>query len=770
MAATADIRIRADISAAQRGLASLTDKSKAYASAAAQAETRIGAAAAKTNKSILERAKIVGKETQAYKELAKAAEEAAAAKTKFGREQLGDISTSLGSIGSVAGAFGGGASTEALRFGGDVAGALEYAGKFKQSILDAGKAAAESGGLLGSIASAAQKAKPGLDSSSAGLLAIGAAAAPIAATTVAIASFVGMLDQARQAAEKDIEVEKTRARLLAEQAQALKDGDFSGAQKMAEDARKEINLLSAEKEAVLKLRDDAQKQYDSLASGDLIGRSYWRAEIDTFNSELDRLGNTITENSSTAAHLEAALKSTAGQAAKTSEELKKQVAIDVDVAKKRLAEEEKLNKEYANSLATVAQLKQQQEDLNRTYRETSAAIIEQRKLEDARRNEDRAIAEKREQEDLDRALALQATQHADEMLAIAQRADDAILAARQSIVEKEIQTAKQAAALIAQYQADELKAVADFNKAQARQFEDYRKSRKRALEDQAASELEALIDNDIGAIITGRSRFKTDRRREREDFRDERARAREDFAAEREAAKAALDAKLADLATELTEYTNATNAKIAQIEAQKQADLLAAETAYQARLKLDEESRAIINQREEEDLALDASRRAQDRAAEDTARIVSHSLAMQQIAEKSAAETAIADGLLFKLQQVQTLLQQTSAGVLDQARNPSKYTGAGGSQLTNPTSPAAPSKTKPIAPSNVIPISPQLSRRNDVGRGGDGNGGLQITQNINVGEFVTPTQLEQVTNEVQKATVDGWVKGVMQARTQRQTG
>lgn len=131
---------------------------------------------------------------------------------QFGREQLGDISTSLSSLGSVAGSFGGNAANELLYLGGDTFGVLEYMGRFKQSLKEAGEAILKSDGLLGDLSTKLLATFPGLSGASAGLASMALAAAPFVAAGAALVGAVVLVTSAYEE-QKRIATEAAQAYL-----------------------------------------------------------------------------------------------------------------------------------------------------------------------------------------------------------------------------------------------------------------------------------------------------------------------------------------------------------------------------------------------------------------------------------------------------------------------------------------------------------------------------------------------------------------------------
>src|SRR5690606_26520810 len=95
----------------------------------------------------------------------------------FSRDAVGDVSTFLGSLGSVTSIPGGNPLTDVLRAGGDIAGVAEYYSNIREAVARAGLAAAKSTGSLGEMAATLSSLLPGLGAAGAGLGALALAAA-----------------------------------------------------------------------------------------------------------------------------------------------------------------------------------------------------------------------------------------------------------------------------------------------------------------------------------------------------------------------------------------------------------------------------------------------------------------------------------------------------------------------------------------------------------------------------------------------------------------
>lgn len=680
--------------------------------------------------------------TEETKKLRRAAED-----VKFGKNQIGDISTFSGSLGSVFSAGGSNAASELAGFAGDVTGSIEYLNLFKESVLSAGKAAAEGGGLVGNLAKGLQAAIPGLGAGAAGLGAIAAAAAPFVAVSASVVIALNNITEANRKMSESIAADN-RAR--AEVQRSIAGGlTTDQARERVEELKRllaaEQQILKENQEAEARARKAAEDQFGSFLGKVLYSRVQVSEEAEESVSQaITQASQAIKDYGAEIGQLETALG--AGSTA---------IGDNLEATKKAKDEIGKLNTELDKSRQTAAALAQQQRDLNQAYLEAGFAISARRSVEDNRAREDRNKQATRDAILLNEQLEQQATQHANEMLAISKRADDAILAARQALTDKEAESVKQIAALQAQFRDDSAKAEAAYYLQRKRDTESYHRDRRRAEAAFEQSTLENLINNDIGSIVLDQRSFDLERKNARQDRRVSRRSGREDYELEKAEAEKAFQDKVKAINDELAEYTAATNAKIAQIEQQTTVDLANAATAFEQKQALDAAARERTNKWAQKDLELATARRAADRIQEDAQRLAAHQKALAQIQEKATAESLLIDGLIAKINQANSLL---NSGTIIGGGN---YTGAGGSQINTPPI------TSPVGPSTVKPFSPQFAGRNNPGGrgGGDQNGGATVV-NVHigaVGEVVTPSQLDAVVTMVVGATV----AGIHRARNQR---
>lgn len=705
-------------------------------------------------------------------------------KQRFDREEVGDVSTSLGSVASVLNVGGQNAFGEAFAFGGDLAGAAEYAGRFKDALNSAGESLLKNEGVLGKLASVGASTVAPLLGVSGGIGALVAVAGPaVLAIGALIAGFkelergkaiaeaaFGALEAERRAKEEANELTSEEAQERLEQAkrtaeqqrQIIKENDAILNQSYQE-AQRGIPIFG----------DAATRLFEATGGFDGVKKSTEAARDELAQAEADILVFTAALQDGTTA---------TNDAAKSEE----------DLAKKRTDSIAKTDAALVQTAERVSQsisaLTAQADELQKSYNANSIERILGRANQDTRDQFDRNRAQAREDEDLKRLLEDQADVHRDNLEAIEARGNKQIEDLRTQAIERSNQAFKQIGDIETQFRKDELKAERQFTKERQRETERYRLERKRALEDQEADELNSIIENDITSLITDRSSFELERRRAKDDRKLERREAREDFNDERDAAREAKDERIAGIQEELEAFKASTTEKITQIEAQKTADLEAAETAFDEKQRKDQELRDIVNQREDEDLDLKLTRLKQDRDAEDIKLKASLDASLAAIDAKKTAETDALETARLKVLEVRgldsQLLDTIKVKGLEVLTFLSSFTAAGGTG-TIPTQ--TPWKGKPLADGGiirrgrtglgyfeglddeaVIPLRDPRARQM-LGRvGGDGMPSVQVNINgLSVGELVTPAQLSEAENRITVLVTNGVIDGIKQAREQR---
>lgn len=500
----------------------------------------------------------------------------------------------------------------------------------------------------------------------AGIAAAGAAAA--------LGQLQASLEKSREAAKQATERILENARTQDEINKLLTTGQYDAAQQAAIAELEKQTALQKEVQLLEQRRAELQAQYDQ---SDLIGKLDFRGKIDDAVKSLEEKQVALQGQSEKTAAAYAALNTELGTSAKVAEQYNAAVTAFVEKDKERQAAEAAL-------ATTMASLIEQENALNQAYTRGVLARSLARGKQDSRASEDRDIAAERAQEDLDAALEQQATAHQENMLAIAERGQNAIADAQAAIVERQKQAAAQILALQTQYRDDTLAAESAFNRDRARALEDYQLQVARAAEDlrdnlrklreeRDRAKASAILDNDVVAFLEAQSAFETSRRDTRrdarkesrrgsEDFNLDDSRAREDFAREQAERQAAHEARLVEIQRELAEYITAQNTKIAQIEAQTAQELELAQRAYEEQLRLDQEQRDLVNRRADEDLQRSLTRLKQDREAEDAAACIAHTEALGRIDTQRDAAVAAYDVLLAKTEELRQKALSLSFG------------------------------------------------------------------------------------------------------------
>lgn len=305
-----------------------------------------------------------------------------------------------------------------------------------------------------------------------------------------------------------------------------------------------------------------------------------------------------------------------------------------DVAANDLAAAEaQLAERRAKAMDVIAQLSQQRAQLETNYEERALdAFI------------DRAIRERRANEDLERALELQRQAHIQRLESIEATGLERIAGLRDQGVKRLAQFDQQTGAiqdrlakqinsdnerlrkLNADYMRSEREAVEKYRAEEAKRTRDYNKERVRLLEDLNSNLLSAQEANDVVAFIQAQRAGELRLKRQAEDAQDEDKERANRFEAERREAEQRRADRIAEIQAEAAERQQAIADELAarqaarreieneialSVEAEKariQEQLQAQQAAYDERLRLDAEERAIRDKRQQEDLALQEAR------------------------------------------------------------------------------------------------------------------------------------------------------------------
>lgn len=507
------------------------------------------------------------------------------------------------------------------------------------------------------------------------------------------------IEASRQAAQERAKVVLDNAAIETEATRLLRDNQYAAAKALADSQLAEQTRLQGDIQRLEGLRDAAQAEHDATA--DLARKLLARTDIDEYTRQIEEKRQEFNATSEKVVSAYTVLNSELGTAAQQTEKFKSAMAdfVEVDQERQRVADQ---------TAAAIAALTKQEQALNQAYTQSAVARSAARGLADSREKQDRDIAAARAQEDLDAELARQEAAHQANLLAITQRGQDAIAAAYADINSAITRAAESAAAAQAQYDQAAIEAQREFDKERLRAQREFRQALERLEDEYNKRRFGAILDNDVLAFLEAQSGFKSDRRNLRSDRRDERADARQDFDDERAKEKAAHEARLTEIETELAEYIKAQAVKIADIQAKTEQELALAKAAYDEQLRLDQQRRDLIESREAADLKLKLDRRAEDRRIEDGQARAALQAALDRISEQKDAQNAALDEITLKARQ----LQQIAASI----------------QFPTPTGSAGVSVPVPSSGSTYTPTpgSEKFYEDPRQGRAGGGNFGAGL--------------------------------------------
>jgi len=597
-------------------------------------------------------------------------------------QSQGDLSSGLSAIGQVAGGLG--LSTGGVQFGADIAGALEYLPRLRESVSALGQAAANSGGVVGSLASSATSLVPALGAAGGGLAGLVAVAAPFAIAAAGIALAVQGINAAfeagKQAIDEFLAVERTQLDTRLQNVAELRTLTTEEARARQADLQQQVAILNAELEARKLQRAEIARQYEALgASFDPLNRAVLRQAGQQFDADITALQDQLDS-------LNASLENTTnvlipGVAARERE---------AAAAQKTGTSEADLTKTRELASRNLQSLIDQQNRLNAAYTEQAQTTAE-----------DRLIRDRREQEDFNRARQQSAQVQSTRLLAIEQQSAGRIAQLREQGVkrladaDKQITDARgQLGGIGTKLAADSLKARQEYftsERAATQKFldaekkagEEANKERIRRLEDLSNELLDAEQANDVVRFIAAKRRGQQDLKRLSED-RDEQTQERQrQFDEERQQAQAQFQERLAALQVEA-------DARRADLQAQIQERLAAreqlrqdilkdveqerkaaaerkkeAQAAYEEQLKREDENRKLRLQRQKEDDATADKRRKEQLDAQlrdlQTKADAERQIIQGTVGVMSAAFGGLAQGVANQARSTMSAIQQTAA-------------------------------------------------------------------------------------------------------------
>jgi hypothetical protein len=534
----------------------------------------------------------------------------------FGKDEIGDLSTFSGAVASVTGSLDEGSSV-ALRFAGDLTGAIEYIPAFSAAIT----------GMLAA-----------LNPVTAVLVGVGAGVAVFVGNMISASEQLNRQIAANIQANADIErqiaggLNSQQARTRIEELTRAREAELQIVQreKDARDAANRaaqegfgilggvatafVNATSAAEEKSAQIQAEAQQNADAFAAeiarlntalknGELAVNdaslgvekffSTTNESIDAFFANLQqRLVELQAVNETTATNTAAAIRSVQelinngldfeGLRAEM-EKIEQQIAIEEEVRKRLAAAGLQNTVEFENSTARIEQLNiaLTELQLNSTY--AAVSVNEAAKAQqDAASNAlnflkgiGGTITSGLQTitvgiNDFAESVAKYTTEQQalnERVAKINENAAKQIIAEQSRLVQAQINAAKQISQLQNEAREEELKAASQFETEMSRRRRDFRTEQKRLEEDFYRSRFEQILNGSIASVILSERDLKADKRRNRQDFRTENADAKDDFEAEQKERQAALDARIAQINTELEEQQKATDARIAEIQA-----------------------------------------------------------------------------------------------------------------------------------------------------------------------------------------------------------
>lgn len=570
------------------------------------------------------------------KELTETASAQYDAKIRSLREELGKFGDASGALSPITSL----ASTAGISGAGELGGAAqsildiaERGPELKASMIAIGEGFTKADGPAGKLIQTASGLVSGLTGISAGAAGLLVVIGPLVAAFAAIALAASLATKASydQAAG-------TRA-LLASQDEyyAILQGTSEDAQKSLEDTKASLDSLKAQRDELTKIEDDtfaaAQAQFGDFGArlGLTAARAFNSAGINDVDAKINDLNAQIAEQEFLTGRLEGAL------------------ADNTFATNDAAIAEEDLTQARETAAAKITQLTGQ------------LASVQDRATEEAiRLGEDRAIRDRRAQEDLDLKLEQEQARHEKEMEGIQSESNSRIkdlrtqasseldqlasslvkanaeaLATTNLAINSAIaESGKRRASIESKFRADEAKAEAAYNKA-----------RLRASQDSLNTQLDAEEANDVVGLINERRRASEEAQRAAEDEKERKDEAKASKDAALAAEKEALDQKLADIRANYEAEKQERELAAQEQRASIEANLLAAIAAEEALTKASlEQKQLAFDEQQKLDKAardLSKSRQIEDDKLADQRRLERNQKEVDNLKAQIDKETAI---------------------------------------------------------------------------------------------------------------------------------
>jgi len=686
--------------------------------------------------------------------------------------KFGDIDTSLSTFGSAASAAGAGGAATAITGVADIAAVREQLPLFKEGVNELGTSLAKSKGPVGALANAGAGVASVLPGVSAGFGAVAAVALPLAAIAgagaLALNKFNKAQEKVAEQARKDAEVITAREDAFVSVNAALRDGDQDAAialyAQSLEDAAAAADKARVADQNLAQARQEVSEQNDRNNLGEQLADSFTSTAAEKRGEELKKNAEEATQ----AAAVAAAKSNEIAQSLESAGISTAEIAANNNLVAEKERELDQARKDHQ---AAIADLTQQESDLLQRRRDEQAQVNADRAIRDRRADED---AQEQKEQHIARLAEIQADGD--------QRIEDIASEGRDRLADLEASTQEQIAEVQQAGAAKIVELQQQFQKSEIEAEKDYREERKRIIDEANQAEFDAILNNDVVAAAQAR-------RREEEQL----ANLDQEFAAERAAEQQAIAERVAAIQQEnaqrIAEIRNSYAQERVAIQQQTQERIEAERAAIAERIASERKAAAEAEAQRQKQLqrqAEDDKRQDEQREArfkQELARIeqakqaeiqrfqevqrqnqqaINDARRAQQAAQRateaqiSGYERATKSGLQF----IETLVDRFGAGA-----------GGGGSRTAGPRRPV-PQASGGIMPANrrivaefererpynemVLPLTPASVRRNLVPAlraAGGGGGGPQVSMQVDmtVGDIASGQQVREALTQVVRA-------------------
>lgn len=578
----------------------------------------------------------------------------------------GDVDTGLATTAGLVSAVGGNQAAQGLMLGSDLFAVSEALPRMATGLGEIGQRARNAAPLLNTMAGGFQTLIPALSGGAAGLLALGAAALPIAAVAgaaaLAINTLIAAENQRRQVAEGLANGLAVEARAFADAQDLLADGDTAGALAEIERLNQQRVNLTRQMEYIDGAIAEARARRDdwdqNRRSGSFEGVRQAEADIRELEKILTegifpQLGETqirLGEFQQLIDHFPP-------------------IAEDAATAAESAAlSEEELAARRQQSATTLQQLADQE-----------AVLLANRERSLRYQAEDRSVAAARDLEDYEETVVDHNQRIADLRTRNLETLESVETNAAKQREKAETNASKQLAKVRDGIQMREAKANQQFHKEQLKAERDFNKALVRARQDLRGTIWEAELANDILAIEQAKRAAATEAERNREDFDEqqvERATQRETELAELRAdgqvriseIKAQLAEQKQAITIQLNERIGAEKFNLERSMAQEQAAWARQEASRAKRLRRQEEDQQRADARAQAAFDLQIAAIEGKRDAELNALHAVESAANDMLANLSAQASSSGSSNRSRSGDSQNVFRRTASGSADRIR------------------------------------------------------------------------------------------------------